>query len=749
VSFDITLGGIFKVTAMHLEWGPGGGAKDYQIMFSKNGAEWRGVAIEFGAPKRATEDIELSAASQRLETGFIRVSITALHSHHWSITSVGLIGELLSDHPAALTPEAAEPLTNQTCTQLEWGTSADTPSVCASARAAVFHGGRTVDGSCIEDPVTWHEAFELCTSRGARLCSADELQANVAKPAGCDRDQQRVWSDTACGCGAAYSQGGAFSASEAAVNQRVCSSVDQKHAAVCCADEPVAAEPEEPVRREVQQLGEQQDPAAAEAAKAGGVTSHSHVEGGEITLEHRDKQGMLRRFTDGNGSAPVDQKCVFPYILNGEAFNDCSLDEANGRQAGDYGWCPTGIQAADHIYHNSDLGRKTQTAKHSAGGILVVTPTTPWGSCAEPGFLPSDCVMSSWSGWDECSMLCGGGTKSRLRKLVFSEGPTSSCPTTNQAQACNVHECGFVDTLAGGFAPGGGRVGLGFRESPLNPKWVQRYPDQAPDLQYRPWSIDVVQQPGKQIIYIAGEPNTRADNLNYLRRIDLQHVSDPAVSDPGCVQVSAHAASSGHLPQSAAECRYFHSGNGSYVAKVAKIQLDAKMVGTVSPGAVGLSAASANKLVISSVHNKLGSVDLTESVPCSDWMTDDLKAWTASHDGVPQYSNPLRMQLKSLAGTTAPWTVRVTRVIGTLSQLGLPAPYHTNAVGDDFLWSKQMVCTQADGGRTQCCVAKRSSTLPAPESCPAPAQPACTARLAIEMADYDYTVKTLMKKLEA
>jgi len=146
VSFDITLGGIFKVTAMHLEWGPGGGAKDYQIMFSKNGAEWRGVAIEFGAPKRATEDIELSAASKRLETGFIRVSITALHSHHWSITSLGLIGELLSDHPAALTPGAAEPLTNQTCTQLEWGTSADTPSVCASARAAVFHGGRTVDG---------------------------------------------------------------------------------------------------------------------------------------------------------------------------------------------------------------------------------------------------------------------------------------------------------------------------------------------------------------------------------------------------------------------------------------------------------------------------------------------------------------------------------------------------------------------------------------------------------------------------
>jgi len=749
VSFDFTLGGIFKVTAMHLEWGPGGGAKDYQIMFSKIGTDWRGVAIEFGAARRATEDIDLSASSQRLETGYIRVSITALHSHHWSLSSVGLIGELVSDHPAALLPAAAEPPTNQTCTQLEWPTSADTPAVCASARGAVFYNGRTVDGSCIADTVTWHEAFELCYSRGARLCSVDELQANVVKPAGCDRDQQRVWSDSACGCGAAYSQGGTFSASEAAANPRVCSSVEQKHAVVCCADEPVAAEAEEePARKEVHQLGE--DPAAAAAEAVGGVTTRSHVEGGTITIAHRDKQGMLRRFTDGNGSAPVDQKCVFPFMLNGEAFNDCSLDEAHGRRVGDFGWCPTAIQAAGGVInHNSDLGRKTQTAQHSKGGILVVTPTTPWGSCAQPGFLPSGCIMSEWSGWDECSMLCGGGTKSRSRKIVLTEGPEASCPTTNQAQACNVHECGFVNTLAGGFAPGGSRVGLGFRESPLNPKWVQRYPDQAPDLQYRPWAIDVVQQPGKEVIYFAGEPNTRADNLNYLRRIDLQHVSNPAVSAPGCVQVSAHASSAGHLPQSAAECRYFPSGNGSFVAKVAKIQLDAKMVGPVSPGAVGLAAMSANQLVVSSVQNQLGSIDLTENIPCSDWMTADLAAWVVSSDGAPQHSNPLRMQLKSLAGTSAPWTVRVTRVVGTLSQLGLPAPYHTNAVGDDFLWSKQMVCTQADGGRASCCVAKRSSALPAPESCPKPTQPACTARLAIEMADYDYTVKTLMKRLEA
>jgi hypothetical protein len=745
VSFDLTLAGLFKVSAMHLEWGPGGGAKDYQIMFSRDGTNWRGVSIEFGAARRAAEDIELSASAKGLETGFIRVSITAVHSHKWSLSSVGLVGELVSDHPAALAPEPAAQLSNNTCTQLEWSPSADKPGVCASARGGVFYGGRVVDGSCIEETATWHEAHQLCTLRGARMCSVDELQANVAKTTGCDREQQRVWSDTACGCGSVYTQGGAFSTEDVTANPRVCSSVNQKMAVVCCADEPVATENQlEPAHKEVQQLGEDQDPDGAKS----GVTTHSHIEGGQITVEHRDEHGTLRRFTDGNGSAPVEAQCIFPYILNGEAFNDCTLDEAGGRRAGDFGWCPTAIQTGKAIIHQSDIGQKPQTPKHSKGGILVVTPTTPWGSCSPPGFLPAGCVMSEWSGWDDCSMLCGGGTRQRFRKIIFAEGNVP-CDGTTEVASCNEHQCGFVDTLAGGEAPGGGKVGLGFRESPLNPKWVQRYPDQAPDLQYRPWAIDVVQQPGREIIYIAGEPNTRADNLNHLRRIDLEHVSNPDDLDEACVQVSAHAASAGHLPQSAAECRYLPSGNGSYVAKVAKIQLDAKMVGPVSPGSVGLAAISANKLVISSVHNQLGSVDLTENIRCSDWMTEDLAAWAISNDGVPQYSNPLRMQLQSLAGTYSPWTVRITRVSGTLSQLGLPAPYQTNAVGDPFLWSKEMVCTQADGGRASCCVSKRASALPTPERCPEPVQQACKARLDMEMADYDYTVHSLTKRLEA
>jgi len=263
-----------------------------------------------------------------------------------------------------------------------------------------------------------------------------------------------------------------------------------------------------------------------------------------------------------------------------------------------------------------------------------------------------------------------------------------------------------------------------------------------------------VEEGAKEIIFISGEPNTRADNLNYLRRIDLEHMSQESAIGLGCVQVSAHTASAGHLPQSAAECRYFPSagnvaGNGSYVPRVSKIQLDAKMVGPVSPGAIGVAAISTSELVVSSVKNQLATVDLTDTIRCSDWMTEDLAAWQVPKDGIPQYSNPLRVQLETLAGSTSPWTIRVTRQIGTLSQLGLPAPYQANQVGDPFTWSKQMVCTQADGGQTSCCVAKRTSAIPLPESCVKPAQPACTARLEIEMADYEYTVGSLMKRLEA
>merc|ERR1712057_61315 len=108
-------------------------------------------------------------------------------------------------------------------------------------------------------------------------------------------------------------------------------------------------------------------------------------------------------------------------------------------------------------------------------------------------------------------------------------------------------------------------------ESPLNPGWIQRHPDKAPDLQYNPWTLTVFRSQGKEIVYVAGEPSAAANMVAYIRRVDIDHVSigtgenDHYKPDSTCPRVADYIVHQS-LPITAAGCRSFSSGNGSYVA---------------------------------------------------------------------------------------------------------------------------------------------------------------------------------------
>ncbi|MDO8971013.1 MAG: T9SS type A sorting domain-containing protein [Saprospiraceae bacterium] len=79
---------------------------------------------------------------------------------------------------------------------------------------------------------------------------------------------------------------------------------------------------------------------------------------------------------------------------------------------------------------------------------------------------PNDCVLSDWGPWSECSVSCGGGTRTRTRTiLVEAQNGGAPCGALSETEDCNTQPCNDEDSDCDGITnaedvcPGGGDNG--------------------------------------------------------------------------------------------------------------------------------------------------------------------------------------------------------------------------------------------------------------------------------------------------
>jgi len=113
---------------------------------------------------------------------------------------------------------------DSTCAQLNWSVGPGS-NVCAASIVA---------GKC-SYTVPHEMANSWCRDKGARMCTADEIKADVATGTGCKLDSERIWTSTKC-------EGGAHSlaGSSAGLDKypEKCTPLTETLRVRCCADQP-------------------------------------------------------------------------------------------------------------------------------------------------------------------------------------------------------------------------------------------------------------------------------------------------------------------------------------------------------------------------------------------------------------------------------------------------------------------------------------------------------------------------------
>lgn len=337
-----------------------------------------------------------------------------------------------------------------------------------------------------------------------------------------------------------------------------------------------------------------------------------------------------------------------------------------------------------------------------------------------------------------CTTVCGGGTQTRHRQILENTGSESLCGETTQVSPCNLHECGFVETVAGGSTDRVGQIGFGYADSPYNPQHATKTNNEpTPDLAFNPWSIAVIEQGGSDIIFTAGQPRSRADHVNLIRQIEVSPFTAAEKGGAGapdnCANIDDFQKPE-ELPRSSAQCRVIGSGNA------------AELIGDgfASHGAVSLALTPDRELYSALNSNRIGQVELQLHVKCKPWMTGKLQLWDVPTDAPAELSAPATLSLKSSQfSEPTVWKFEAVRKVGSLASLGIDKSHAEDPTAGVRTYSKNQMCStlqQGDGPQvTNCCFSKNVKGIPPPERCPKPVSPDCALARKVKVLDYEYS----------
>ncbi|XP_078359361.1 uncharacterized protein LOC144643850 [Oculina patagonica] len=70
--------------------------------------------------------------------------------------------------------------------------------------------------------------------------------------------------------------------------------------------------------------------------------------------------------------------------------------------------------------------------------LIMMDQTEGWRRRRRRRCPVTNCVVSSWTSWSNCTQPCGtGGTQTRTRKVTRPASCGGSCPARSQTKACN------------------------------------------------------------------------------------------------------------------------------------------------------------------------------------------------------------------------------------------------------------------------------------------------------------------------